>query len=98
MFTGLPHKLLEPTQFVSAVGDLRKRFVDPKNADFILHTEHFQKDIPADGLAPYASRIWVCERFFFFFTMKIFPQHRNIFFNANLSHKILPPLGNIFLM
>ena len=63
MFTGLPHKLLEPQQFLNAVGDLKKRFVDPKNSEFILHTEHFQKDIPADGLAPYASRIWVCRNF-----------------------------------
>jgi hypothetical protein len=74
MFTGLPHKVLEPAQFSNSVEELKKRFVDPKNPEFILHTEHFQKDIPADGLAPYASRIWVI-----FFPA---PHHRIYFFSA----------------
>jgi hypothetical protein len=34
------------------------RFVDAKGPDFILD-KGYQNDIPADGLAPYANRIWV---------------------------------------
>jgi hypothetical protein len=88
MFCGLPHKVLEPVAFVNGVEDLKKRFVDPKRPDFILEKETFQKDIPADGLAPYASRIWVST--FFSNALPIFFFLRFFFFGVFLLLVTLP--------
>ncbi|SNX82793.1 probable Protein SEY1 [Melanopsichium pennsylvanicum] len=57
MFTTLPHKILQPTEFDKAVDVLRNRFVDPKDSNFVFKTE-YHKRIPADGLPHYLSSIW----------------------------------------
>ncbi|PWZ03424.1 root hair defective 3 GTP-binding protein [Testicularia cyperi] len=57
MFTTLPHKLLQPAEFDSAVDQLRHRFVDPKDPNFVFKTE-YHKRIPADGLPHYLASIW----------------------------------------
>jgi len=56
-FTALPHKVLAEDQFYKEIDVLRDRFVDPKNPEFVLG-ETYKKDIPADGFAPFAERIW----------------------------------------
>ncbi|CAO3654175.1 unnamed protein product [Mucor hiemalis] len=57
MYTGLPHKVLLPEKFNDEVANLRKRFNDPNNADFVFKPE-YHKRIPADGYHIYASNIW----------------------------------------
>ncbi|CEP07956.1 hypothetical protein [Parasitella parasitica] len=57
MYTGLPHKVLLPEKFNEEVANLRKRFNDPQNADFVFKPE-YHKRIPADGYHIYASGIW----------------------------------------
>lgn len=57
LFTALPHKVLVEEEFNKEVAVLRKRFIDPKEPGFLLR-ENFRTDIPADGFAPYAERIW----------------------------------------
>jgi hypothetical protein len=57
-FTTLPHKVLMPDQFETAVQDLRKRFVDRSREDFVFKPS-YHKRIPADGVAFYMEQIWV---------------------------------------
>jgi hypothetical protein len=57
-FTALPHKILMPDQFETAVKDLRKRFVDRARDDFVFKPS-YHKRIPADGVAFYMEQIWV---------------------------------------
>lgn len=57
-FTTLPHKVLMPDQFETAVQDLRKRFVDRSRDDFVFKPS-YHKRIPADGVAFYMEQIWV---------------------------------------
>ncbi|OBZ83027.1 Protein SEY1 [Choanephora cucurbitarum] len=57
MFIGLPHKILQPDQFNNEVINLRKRFNDPSNPDYVFRPE-YHKRIPADGYELYASSIW----------------------------------------
>ncbi|KAI8637905.1 RHD3/Sey1 [Parasitella parasitica] len=57
MYTGLPHKVLLPEKFNEEVANLRKRFNDPQNTDFVFKPE-YHKRIPADGYHIYASGIW----------------------------------------
>jgi hypothetical protein len=57
MYTGLPHKILLPEKFNEEVANLRQRFNDPQNANFVFRPE-YHKRIPADGYHIYASGIW----------------------------------------
>jgi hypothetical protein len=57
-FATLPHKLLQPDRFESEVLELRKRFTDPKDPDYVFKPV-YHKRIPADGVAPYMASIWV---------------------------------------
>jgi len=57
-FTALPHKVLAEEEFYKEINVLRDRFVDPKNPQFVLG-KAYKKDIPSDGFAPYAERIWL---------------------------------------
>jgi len=57
-FTALPHKLLAAEKFESEVQNLRRRFVDKENEEF-LFKPMYHKRIPADGVAFYMEGIWV---------------------------------------
>ncbi|KAF3924141.1 hypothetical protein AA313_de0203618 [Arthrobotrys entomopaga] len=70
-FTTLPHKLLQPDQFVAETRKLKLRFRDetPTNAKYksegVLDTTEsgvflpaYHRRIPADGLPHYAGNIW----------------------------------------
>ena len=57
-FTALPHKILVPEKFESAVLSLRKRFSDKSNPDYVFKPA-YHKRIPADGVAFYMQNIWV---------------------------------------
>lgn len=57
-FTTLPHKLLQPDNFEKEVRQLRRRFVDSKDKDYVFKPI-YHKRIPADGIAPYMDGIWV---------------------------------------
>ncbi|KAL9936593.1 hypothetical protein V8E36_004661 [Tilletia maclaganii] len=56
-FTTLPHKILVPDQFEKQVVQLRSRFVDPNDPNFVFKTA-YHKRIPADGLPHYLNSIW----------------------------------------
>jgi hypothetical protein len=49
---------LQPDHFESQIVELRQRFVDPKNSNFVFKPV-YHKRIPADGFAPYLAGIWV---------------------------------------
>jgi hypothetical protein len=57
-FTTLPHKLLQPDNFEQEVKELRKRFADEKDPNYVFKPA-YHKRIPADGVAPYMGGIWV---------------------------------------
>ncbi|KAI7866873.1 RHD3/Sey1 [Spinellus fusiger] len=57
MYTGLPHKVLLPEKFDEEVAQLRKRFNDPQNENYVFRPQ-YHKRIPADGYHIYASGIW----------------------------------------
>ncbi|GJJ06363.1 Dynamin-like GTPase that mediates homotypic ERfusion [Clathrus columnatus] len=56
-FTTLPHKILTADKFEEGVADLRKRFTDKENPDFVFKPI-YHKRIPADGVAHYMEGIW----------------------------------------
>ncbi|KAF9202318.1 Dynamin-like GTPase that mediates homotypic ER fusion [Haplosporangium sp. Z 27] len=57
MFTTLPHKLLQPEKFESEVDNLRLRFSDPSDPNYVFQPQ-YSKRVPADGLQFYAGGIW----------------------------------------
>ena len=57
-FTALPHKVLVPEKFESEVVELRKRFAEKDNNDYLFKPA-YHKRIPADGVALYMEGIWV---------------------------------------
>ncbi len=57
-FTALPHKILAADKFESEVRNLRGRFVDKDNADYVFKPA-YHKRIPADGVSFYMENIWV---------------------------------------
>ena len=57
-FTALPHKILVPDKFETAVQELRKRFTDKSRDDYVFKPS-YHKRIPADGVAFYMENIWV---------------------------------------
>lgn len=56
-FSALPHKILAPEKFESAVLDLRKRFTDRQREDYVFKPG-YHKRIPADGVSHYMESIW----------------------------------------
>ena len=60
-FTALPHKILVPDKFETAVQELRKRFTDKSRDDYVFKPS-YHKRIPADGVAFYMEGIWVSPR------------------------------------
>ncbi|KAJ1660408.1 Dynamin-like GTPase that mediates homotypic ER fusion [Dispira simplex] len=56
-FTSLPHKLLQPENFSDQVAQLRQRFVNRRNPQYVFQSQ-YHKMIPADGFPKYAAAIW----------------------------------------
>ncbi|KAF9098596.1 Dynamin-like GTPase that mediates homotypic ER fusion [Mortierella sp. AD031] len=57
MFTTLAHKLLQPEKFESDVLQLRLRFTNPSDPNYVFLPQ-YSKRVPADGLHIYAGGIW----------------------------------------
>lgn len=57
-FTALPHKILAADRFETETRNLRARFVDKTNPEY-LFKPLYHKRIPADGVAFYMENIWV---------------------------------------
>lgn len=57
-FAALPHKVLMPEQFETAVLELRQRFTDRSRDDYVFKPA-YHKRIPADGVGFYMEGIWV---------------------------------------
>lgn len=57
-FTTLPHKIFLADKFETEVAELRKRFVDKTNSNY-LFKPMYHKRIPADGVPFYLEGIWV---------------------------------------
>jgi hypothetical protein len=58
-FTALPHKRLAALEFENEVANLRTRFVDHQNENYVFKPP-YHKRIPADGVAFYMESVWVC--------------------------------------
>ncbi|KAK7207424.1 RHD3/Sey1 [Myxozyma melibiosi] len=57
-FTTLPHKILQPEQFFTAVDQLGNRFIaDAKDTNYVFDPK-FHRNVPADGWSIYAKSIW----------------------------------------
>ncbi|KAF9529256.1 protein SEY1 [Crepidotus variabilis] len=56
-FTTLPHKILVPEKFEEEVKQLRGRFVDKANPNYVFKPA-YHKRIPADGVSFYMEGIW----------------------------------------
>ncbi|KAF9338358.1 Dynamin-like GTPase that mediates homotypic ER fusion [Linnemannia elongata] len=57
MFTTLAHKLLQPEKFESDVDQLRLRFTNPSDPNYVFQPQYSRR-VPADGLHFYAGGIW----------------------------------------
>lgn len=57
MFTTLAHKLLQPEKFESDVDELRLRFTNPSDPNYVFQPQYSRR-VPADGLHIYAGGIW----------------------------------------
>ncbi|KAG0279927.1 Dynamin-like GTPase that mediates homotypic ER fusion [Linnemannia exigua] len=57
MFTTLAHKLLQPDKFDSDVDQLRLRFTNPSDPNYVFQPQYSRR-VPADGLHIYAGGIW----------------------------------------
>ncbi|RKP04790.1 RHD3/Sey1, partial [Thamnocephalis sphaerospora] len=57
MFVGLPHKVFLPGQFDTAVDQLRLRFTEESNSDYVFKPCYHRK-VPIDGLSHYSSTVW----------------------------------------
>ncbi|KAI8358015.1 RHD3/Sey1 [Mortierella sp. GBAus27b] len=57
MFTTLPHKILQPEQFEAEVGQLRLRFTNPADPNYVFQPQYSRR-VPADGLHVYTKSIW----------------------------------------
>ncbi|KAF9909033.1 Dynamin-like GTPase that mediates homotypic ER fusion [Lobosporangium transversale] len=57
MFTTLSHKLLQPEKFEADVDQLRLRFTDPNNPNYVFQPQYSRR-VPVDGLHIYAGGIW----------------------------------------
>eukprot|EP00727_Mastigamoeba_balamuthi_P004005 m51a1_g13601 putative protein sey1 (325) ;mRNA; f:152-1902 len=56
-FTSLPHMVLQPDEFGSAIAALRDKFTCPETPGFYMRQE-YRKQIPADGFALFAEQVW----------------------------------------
>eukprot|EP00126_Sphaerothecum_destruens_P002183 Sdes_comp15629_c0_seq1m4621 len=56
-FISLPHKDLQPDEFLHKVLQLKSRVNDPSHSEFIFK-EVYHKQIPADGIANFCSSVW----------------------------------------
>ncbi|EGG17413.1 hypothetical protein DFA_08408 [Cavenderia fasciculata] len=56
-FTSLPHKVYSKDNFKLEAEVLKKKFLDPTNADFIPKKE-YRNDIPADGFYKFSNNVW----------------------------------------
>ncbi|KAF9115300.1 Dynamin-like GTPase that mediates homotypic ER fusion [Mortierella sp. AM989] len=57
MFTALPHKLLQPDKFEEEVNQLRNRFINSSDPNYVFQPQ-YSKRVPVDGLHVYAGGIW----------------------------------------
>ncbi|KAF9963008.1 Dynamin-like GTPase that mediates homotypic ER fusion [Modicella reniformis] len=57
MFTTLSHKLLQPEKFESEIDQLRLRFMNPSDPNYVFQPQ-YSRCVPADGLHVYAQSIW----------------------------------------
>ncbi|KAG0354729.1 RHD3/Sey1 [Gamsiella multidivaricata] len=57
MFTTLAHKLLQPEKFDADVEQLRLRFTNPSDPNYVFQPQ-YSKRVPIDGLHIYAGGIW----------------------------------------
>ncbi|KAG0213478.1 Dynamin-like GTPase that mediates homotypic ER fusion [Mortierella sp. GBA30] len=56
-FTDLPHKLLQPKDFDVGIDQLRLRFTDTSNRNYVFRPL-YSKRVPVDGLPIYTESIW----------------------------------------
>ncbi|KAL0480835.1 3 TM domain-containing transmembrane protein, partial [Acrasis kona] len=56
-FTSLPHKVLQEKEWYERVSQLRNRFVDKNNEEFVF-LDQYKKSVPIDGLNHFASSVW----------------------------------------
>ncbi|KAG4304682.1 hypothetical protein PORY_002075 [Pneumocystis oryctolagi] len=56
-FTALSHKMLAPDVFEQDIIELRKRFFDPSDPNFVFHSKYYKR-VPADGFSVYVKGIW----------------------------------------
>jgi hypothetical protein len=57
MFTSLPHKIFLPEQFESEVLQLKERFYNTEDPNYVFKP-NYHRGIPADGFSSYAENIW----------------------------------------
>ncbi|OUM62919.1 hypothetical protein PIROE2DRAFT_20736 [Piromyces sp. E2] len=57
MFTSLPHKIYLPEQFENEVIQLRERFYNTDDPNYVFKPK-YHRGIPADGFSNYAENIW----------------------------------------
>jgi len=57
MFTSLPHKIFLPEQFEKEVNELKDRFYNPEDPNYVFKP-NYHRGIPADGFSNYAESIW----------------------------------------
>ncbi|KTW30242.1 hypothetical protein T552_00719 [Pneumocystis carinii B80] len=56
-FTTLSHMMLAPEEFEQDIVELRKRFFDRSNANFVFRSKYYKR-VPADGFSVYVKGIW----------------------------------------
>ncbi|KYR00022.1 hypothetical protein DLAC_03519 [Tieghemostelium lacteum] len=57
-FFSLPHKNIQPTQFLEQASVLKGRFLDNSHSNFIPKKIYRNEDVPADGLYQYSNNVW----------------------------------------
>ncbi|KAG4097085.1 protein SEY1 [Neocallimastix lanati (nom. inval.)] len=57
VFTSLPHKIYLPEQFEQEVIQLKERFYNTEDPDYVFKSK-YHRGIPADGFSSYAESIW----------------------------------------
>ncbi|KAG2221476.1 hypothetical protein INT45_005017 [Circinella minor] len=57
MFIGLPHGIFFTEQFAKEADNLRQRFINQTNSDYVFQPE-YHKQIPIDAYHKYVSDIW----------------------------------------
>lgn len=57
-FVSLPHYKFQKEKWLADVKELRRRFESPELAEKYILKPHYKGDIPSDGFAQYAEKIW----------------------------------------